>query len=187
MVGCFQPVAEKMASELPLTAMEDFVAYPSRRRIALIGLGAVAFVAIGLWLIGAFGSPPVSRNHSAAVTSLAGWTCVVFFGLCGVISLKKLFDTGEQLRIGPTGVRSTPWSDQMIPWSEITDVTSWSYKRQKAMVLHLRNPKRFPGHGVAAKLASANRMLTGGDLSISLAATDRGFEEAMLAVARFRP
>lgn len=166
--------------------MEDFVAYPSRWRIASIGLGAIPFVAIGLWMVGAFGSPPVWRHTPAIVTFLIGWSGMIFFGLCGVVCIKRLFDTSEQLRIGPAGVRSARWSDQTIPWSEITDVTTWSFRRQKAIILHLRDAKRFPGRGAAAMFASANRMLTGGDVSIALVGTDRGFEEAVSAVVRFR-
>lgn len=166
--------------------MEDFVAYSSRWRIAVYGLGAIAFVAIGLWMVGAFGFPPVWRHTPAAVTFLVGWSSVIFFGLCSVVCVKRLFNNREQLRIGLTGVRSALWSDQTISWSEIADVTTWSFRRQTAIILHLRDAKRFPRRGVGAMLASANRMLTGGDVSITLTGTDRGFEEAMSAIGRFR-
>ncbi|MGI4811679.1 MAG: STM3941 family protein [Janthinobacterium lividum] len=166
--------------------MEDFVAYPSRWRIALLGLGSFAFVAIGLWMIGAFGTPPVWSRTPATVTFLVGWSSVVFFSLCGMVSIKRLFDTSEYLRIGPTGVHSSLWSNQTIPWSEIIDVTTWSFRAQKAIILHLREAKRFPAHGAARMLSGSNRMLTGGDVSIALTGTDRGFEEAMSAIVRFR-
>jgi len=40
---------------------------------------------------------------------------------------------------------------------------------------------------MAALLAGANRGLTGGDVGISLTATNRSFEEAMEAIRVFRP
>jgi hypothetical protein len=167
--------------------MEDFIAYPSRTRLVLLGLGAAAFVALGLWMGGVFGPPPESDRYSASTIFAIGWICVVFFGLCGAAAIKKLFDPGEQLRIGRSGILTTPWSDQTIPWSEITDVTVWSYRHQKMITLHLRDPARFPGgRGIGALLAGANRSLTGGDISISMTATDRSFEDAMSAIARFR-
>jgi hypothetical protein len=115
-----------------------------------------------------------------------GWFSVLFFGLCGIAAVKRLFDPNDQLKIGPSGVRWRPWSEHTIPWSEIVEVTIWSFKRQKAIVLHLRSPASFPGRGLAAMFAGANRKLTGGDISISLTGTDRSFEEAMSAIARFR-
>lgn len=166
--------------------MEDFIAYSSRTRLVLLGLGAAAFVALGLWMTGIFVAPPDSDRYSASSIYAIGWICVVLFSLCGAEAIRRLFDPSEQLRIGRSGIRSTPWSDQTIPWSEITDVTTWSFRRQQMIILHLRDPARFPGRGIGAMLAGANRGLAGGDVWISMAATDRSFADAMSAIARFR-
>ena len=166
--------------------MEDFVAYPSRSRIALIMLAAVPFVAVGLWMGGVFGPPPSSSRYPPEFVFAIGWISVVFFGLCGVMAIRRLFDEREQLRIGPAGIRAAQWSDQTIPWSEIVDVTTWSYRSQKAIILHLRDRTRFPGRGMAAILSGANRNLTGGDISISLTGTNRRVEDALSSIDRFR-
>jgi hypothetical protein len=166
--------------------MNDFVAYTSRGRTGLLALGAAAFVVIGLWMGGAFGSPPVSGGFSGWFGIFIGWFGVLFFGLCLAVFIRRFFDTREQLRIGPAGIRSAPWSDQTIPWSEIVNVTTWGYMRQRSIILHLRDPARFPGRGLAALLAGANRKLTGGDIGISLTGTDRSLNEAMSAIESFR-
>lgn len=166
-----------------VSTMKEFVAYPSRPRIALLVLAAAAFVAAGLWAAGMFGIPPASSRYSPEIIFGIGWFAVIFFGLCGVSGLQKFFDTKEQLRIGSAGVRAASWSDQTIPWIEIIDVTTWSFRGQRAILLHLRNPALFPGRGVAARLASVNRTLTGGDIAISLTGTDRSFTEAMSAMS----
>lgn len=166
--------------------MEDFIAHNSRWRVALIFLGVVSFVALGIWMAGGFGEVPSSRRHSAGFFTVIGWLCILFFGVCGLAAVKKFFDDRVQLQIGPSGIRWTPWSDQFIPWSEIIDVTTWSYKHQEAIILHLSDADRFPGRGLTAKLARANRMSTGGDISISLTGTDRSHDDAMAAIAHFR-
>lgn len=165
--------------------MDDFVAFTSPWRAALLILGAIAFVAGGLWMGGAFGAPPASSRYSPMLVLTIGWFSVAFFGLCGLVGLRRLFDRREQLRIGRAGIRSARWSDQTIPWSEIVDVTTWSYRGQKVIILHLRDPASFPGRGVAAILAGANRKLTGGDVSIALTGTDRSVDEALAAIAYF--
>lgn len=149
-------------------------------------LGACAFVALGLWMLGAFGPPPTSERYSPGFVLVLGWFSVAFFGLCGLLWIRRLFDGREQLRIGPAGIRSAQWSEETIPWSEITDVTVWSYKRQKMIILHLRDRARFPGRGVAAMLAGANRSMTGGDVSVSLTGTNRKFSDALSSIERFR-
>jgi hypothetical protein len=166
--------------------MVDFVAYPSRGRIALIVVGCLTLVGLGLWMNGVLGSPPPSVRYASSFILVIGWVSVVFFGLAAVLWGKRLFDRREHLRIGPDGLRSAPWSDQTIPWSDVVDVTTWTFKGQKAIVLHLRDPARFPGRGLAAMTADANRSLTGGDISISLTGTDRTFEDAILALDQFR-
>jgi hypothetical protein len=166
--------------------MGDFVAYNSRWRVTLLFLGAVVAVAAGLWLVGAFGEVPRWRHHSAGYTMSVGWLCTLLSGFCAVAIAKKFFDGRVQLQVGPAGIVWSRWSDQLIPWSEITDVSTWSYRGQKVIILHLNNPDRFPGRGLAAKLAGANRMLMGGDIAISLTGTDRSYDDAMSAIAHFR-
>lgn len=166
--------------------MDDLVAYPSRGKIALLVLASVVFVALGLWMTGLFGAPPESHRWSPKMVRLIGSVAVVFFGLCSVEWGRRLFDKREQLRIGPAGIQLRSWSDETIPWSEIVDITTWSYRRQTSIILHLRDRTRFPGRGVAALLAGANRGMTGGDIAISLTGTDRKTDEALAAIERFR-
>lgn len=173
--------------------MGDFVAYSSRWRMVVMALGAAAFVGLGLWMGGAFGPPPSSRNRPDVVVFALGWISVAFFGFCGVMAVKRLFDTSVQLQIGPPGIYWASWSDKTIPWSEITDVTTSSIKGQKMIVLHLRRPACFPRRGSAGMFASAdrifasaNRILTGGNIAIPLTGMNRSFDEAMSAIARFR-
>jgi hypothetical protein len=173
----------RRAATLPL--MVDFIACNSRPRIAMLVLLSGMFVVGGLWMLGAFGSPPQSHRYPAAVIPAIGWSSLIFFGLCGIAWARKFFDRRVQLQIGPSGVRWHSWSDDLIPWSEVQDVTIWSYRRQKCIVLHLRDPELFPGRGLAAMLAGANRKMTGGDISISLTGTDRTFEDAMAAIESF--
>lgn len=152
---------------------------------------AVGFVALGTLLTGLLGEVPSftdspRRRLPPEVVPYVGWACIAFFGLCAVAIGMRFFDGKAQLVIGVKGIISSQWSDKLIPWSEISDVSTWSHKRQKLIILHLKNPDQFPGRGLAGKLAFANRVLTRGDLAISLTGTDRSFEEAMSAIEEFR-
>ena len=165
--------------------MEEFVAYSSRLRTACLLLGALAFVALGLWMVGVFGSAPTSSRYPALLFPVAGWVSILFFGLAAAMWSRRLFDRKPQLSIGAAGIRSTPWSDQTIPWSEITEITTWEFNGQQTIILHLRDRTRFPGRRLAAMLADANRGLTGGDVSISLTGTDRTVDAALSSIERF--
>ena len=167
--------------------MTDFVALPSRWRRILLTLGAVAFVVVGSWMVGAFGPSPATPRFSQETAIAIGWVAIVFFGLCAVMGFRKIFETREQVRINADGIRYANWSDSIIPWQQITNVTTWSYRGQQAAILHLRDPARFPGPGgVTGMLASASNKLTGGDVAISLTGTNRSFTDAMAAIAHYR-
>ncbi len=166
--------------------MEEFVALQSRWRLVLLLLVAMAFVWAGLLMIGAFGPPLTSNRASPEFVTIFGWIAIVFFGLCAIVIAKRLVEGGEALRIGRTGISFAAWSDQTIPWSEITDISEWSFRGQRSIILHLRDPNRFPGKGVLGFAAKANRALTGGDMAITLTGTNRSFDEAVEAITRYR-
>jgi len=166
--------------------VESFVAYPSRWRRVLLTLLASGFVVLGLWMVGTFGPVPTSSRYPYAETLVIGWACVLFFGVCTIAYIPKLLETGEQLRIDALGIRYSQWSDTTIPWSEISGVTNWRYRRSRFIVLHLHHPHSFPGRGLAAFMAGANRKLTGGDICISLTGTDRRYDEAASTIDQYR-
>lgn len=167
--------------------MEGFTARFSKGRTLVMLAGALAFVAAGCWMIGLFGPAPVSARFGPAKTLIAGWAGILFFGLCALIFVRRLINDQPALRITPSGIQAAQWSDDTIPWSQITDVTTWTHRTQTMIVLHLRNPEMFPGRGLAGMLAKANRGLTGGDVAITLTGTNRSLDDALAAIAQYLP
>ena len=167
--------------------MEDFVAHPSRGRVAAMIFGCAVFVGLGAWVAGLVDGLPVPDRYSASLMAAIGWASMLFFGLFGILWTRSLFDPRERVRIGPNGVRIAQWSSDTIPWSEIVQVSVWSTSGQDMIILHLRDRSRYPPRGLAYLIAGMNRGLSGGDVWISLTATNRSFEEAMEAIRVFRP
>ncbi|MBB3952959.1 STM3941 family protein [Aureimonas jatrophae] len=166
--------------------MNDFVAYPSRWKTALLAVASFGFVLIGLAMVGAFGQMPGSERDDPLYLTIVGWSGVLLFGLFGSVWVARLFGNTEHLRIGPKGVRYPEWCDQTIPWVEIDDVRPFSARGNMFLILHLRDRGRFPGRFPASLFAGLNRMITRGDVSISLTGTNRSFDEALSAVEHFR-
>lgn len=167
--------------------MEDFVAYQSRWSLAFQLLMIVAVFLSGLLMLGVFGPPP----HSGRAIFVIGWCFVLFSCFSGFVTINDFLDPSEQLSIGPNGIRFADWSEDTIPWSEITRVTIPDLRmyrgNRKVIVLYLRNPDRFSGRGWTAFIAAANRPATGGDIPLRLDGTNRSFKDAISAIQRFSP
>jgi hypothetical protein len=114
------------------------------------------------------------------------WLAMALLPVYFVLWTKRFFDKRAQLQIGVSGLRWLPWSSQVIPWTEVSNVTTSSVKRQKLIVLHLHSPEKFSGQGFAAMLARIVPMTREGHIRIALMATDRSFDDAMVAIAHFR-
>jgi hypothetical protein len=160
--------------------------------MTLILLICLGFVTLGLLLAGVIGEVPdpdtSSRRGRGIPPELLpyfGWFCAALFGMGVPVIIRRFFDHDVQVAIGESGIRVLRWSEATIPWSEIQRVSVWSYQRQKHIILHLVRPEAFPGRGIAARLARANRMLTGGDIAITLVGTDGSFDDAMAAIKHF--
>jgi len=143
-------------------------------------LGCFAFVAAGLWIAGVFGEAPEPGRE------WVGWLSAVFFGACGAVACSRLFDDDVQLRISGSGIYYSQWSEQTIPWGAIAEVSVVEFKRHKFLNLHLVRPALYPSTTLSGKMAKANRMLTGGDITINLTGMDCGFDEVFAAIEYFR-
>ena len=153
--------------------------FSSRRspwRMALLLAGAVVFVFLGGWIAGLFGAPP------PGAPAIAGWVAIVFFGAMALLIARRMFDSGDVLRIDAQGIWWRDHADIVIPWSEIAAWGELSIRRQRMIALKLYAPERFAARGVAGALASANRSLTGADIVITFAGTTGKIEQAVAAI-----
>ncbi len=53
-------------------------------------------------------------------------------------------------------------------------------------MLHLADPQRFPSTTPVGRLSRTNRLLTGGDIAISLTSMDRTFDDALTVIENYR-
>ena len=143
-------------------------------------LGSLAFVTAGIWIAGGFGEAPEPGRE------WVGWLSILFFGACGLVIGGRLFDDDVQIRISGSGIYSRQWSEQTIPWGAVTEVSVWRFKRNKFLILHLVRPEHYPPTTFSAKMAKANRTLTGGDIAIDLTGMDCSFDEASVAIEYYR-
>ena len=156
-----------------------FVANVSRRRTALLVLGAIGFVVAGVFML---------RDPEGGLTLMVfGWAAILFFGLCGLIGIRQLFRSGPDIRIDEQGIWWRRWSDQVVPWEAIVALYPAGVGRTAFLCLKLVDPAAYPSTHVMGKFAGINRASGFGDISVTTTGTDRSFTELLAAVERFAP
>lgn len=160
-----------------------FVARPSPARLTLLVLGSLAFVVLGAWVAGWLGPAPRPGRE------WIGWAAMLFFGLGAIVGVRRLFDQDDQIVVDGSGLYWKQWSEQTIPWSEVTDIREREIRRQRFLCLYLRNPERFPsGSAFSRMIRASNAMADFGDISLSPIGTDKSFTELKDAIlAYWRP
>lgn len=148
----------------------------------MLGLGVLCLgmVAVSVALL-VFGD--------AAREQIGGWVGLVFFGLCAAMILQRwLTLRGPVVTVSPEGFRDKRISADVIPWSSISQVSTWSAFDQSVLVLKV-DP------AVEAKLAltriakmtlGPNKSLGADGLSVTAQGLKVSFDELRDLVVTYR-
>ena len=159
--------------------MTPFEANGSRWRVILLLAGALAFVALGVFVL--------TIKPTDIARTIAGVAAIAVFGAFFLIGLPRLRTHGAELRVDQRGIMWRRWSGDTIPWAAIDRITVGEIRGQHFACLFLRDPGAYRSTTFAGKLAGANKAMGFGDIALSVTGTDRSFDELMAAIERFAP
>ncbi len=157
----------------------------SKTSILALLVGALAFVALGAWMLTFSDAEILQQRRLANPLAFRGIaiTGVVFFGACGAVAVRKLLDDRPGLVIGPEGVtdHASGVAAGLVPWRDITGIESHVLQGQRFVVLRLRDPARYAGRGNALvrMLHRANTRMVGSPVSISANALKISYDELL--------
>ncbi len=156
----------------------------SKKKIFLMLLGALAFVAVGLWFV--IAPPKISNSYWGNPTKIAivGYASIVFFGLCAFVLIKKLPDNKPGLVIDEKGLtdNSSGVSAGQILWSDIVDISVIEIHRQKLILLQVTNPQDYidkQTSGFKRKMMQLNYKMYGTPLIITSNELKISFDELL--------
>ncbi|MBE1525740.1 hypothetical protein GGC65_000196 [Sphingopyxis sp. OAS728] len=161
---------------------DPFIARDSWWRIA----AAIALAAGIVWFSAIFAGLIVPAQ--GVKRQIVGWIGLIFFGGAGIGLLPRLFGSADRVRISSRGIYSRSWSEDMIPWQEISRISTWgSQGKTEFILLHLVRPDRFPPSHPAGYFSKANALFgVRADIWIGFVLTDRRIDEALAAIDRFQ-
>lgn len=147
--------------------------HASRPRSALLLVGAVAFLAGGVFLV-RIGRP------------FEGWAGIVLFAVGFPQLLRSFLDGGPRLVIDDQGVLDRALGVGLIPWSEITGASVRALSGQRFVCLEVRDPRFFTAQlgSLRRALLRANRALGFPELSLSVSDLPVGADEVVAEIQR---
>jgi hypothetical protein len=149
-------------------ARADVVIPLSKGKVALLLLGAVAFVAGSIWIWSiADGQTRYNPFYMKAV-AIAG---VSFFGVCAIYGCFKVFDTRPGSVIDKQGIvdNSSAVAAGRILWDDVVALNVSEIAGQRFITIVVVEPERFVQRGsfLSSMLNAANTKMTGSPINIS--------------------
>jgi len=155
--------------------MNDRIEIPlSKKKITLLLLAAIAFVACGIWIATnpEIFIPNIFRITNPEIIRIGGIMGILFFGAAGIYGIKKLFDKKVGLIIDSNGINdnSNASSIGLIEWSDISEIRTKQVMSTKFLLIDILNPDKYIAkakNGFQAKLMKANMNMYETPLSIT--------------------
>ena len=167
------------------------VIYVNKLKIILLIIVACVFVAVGVWFL-ILDAQSIESNKSLdslSLVSLVGLVGILFFGLCALMGLIKLFDKSPGLILNETGIldNSSGVSVGVIPWSEVVGINQYQVQQQRFVSIMVQNPEKYINTGNALKRMAnrANFKMSGTPINISANSLKISYEELLDIIEAF--
>lgn len=107
------------------------VVYPRRVKMALVLLGAIAFVVLGIWIA----TPGIAAKVAPWKVLLASYVGVPFFGACALYAAYRLVRHKPSIEIDATGIMDNASAVAVghLGWDEIDYVKPYEYSGQSML------------------------------------------------------
>lgn len=144
----------------------------SKIKLFILLLCSLVFVAAGIWF--AFYTPQTPRYNEYALLAV-GAVSILFFGMCAVALLIKLFNRKPGFVVNDDGItdNSGAFANGFIPWADITSVKAVKLENaanQRMILIYVRNPEEYINKNtffLAKKTKSANYKYYGTPITVS--------------------
>lgn len=127
-------------------------------------LGAICFVSMGIFVL----SKPHSTHSWAPIF---GWASILFFGLTGTLSSKKLLDTRPALIINDKGIWDNTTFTQvgLITWNSITQITHQKIVNNHFIFIYTKDPEVYLNKvsGISLRILRKNQQGFGTPFTIN--------------------
>lgn len=151
----------------------------SKIKLILMIIGSAIFVGLGLWFIS---KPNLFDSRNEYLILIIGIASILFFGICLIFMIRKLFDNSIGLTINEMGItdNSSGTSVGLIEWNDISDIRTTQIASTKFILIETTNPEEYINRAktsISRRAMKANYRMYGTPLSISSNTLQIKFDE----------
>ena len=164
-----------------MTTSDETIVPVSRRKVLLLIVGAIGFVALGFWMfqLDSAWIESQRRFNSPTLVHSIGVVAMVFFAAGAVAGTRKLFDSKPGLVLSSAGMLIASASTGLIPWSDVARFDACVIQKQKLLVVKLVAPEKYLRAGGFLRQAAqrANMGMVGSPIAIASSTLKINFDE----------
>lgn len=120
----------------------DIIIPLSKKKTILLVLGALLFFVLGfLFLL----VPDFKKSYHPIFLQITGYSGIIFFGICLIFGIKKLFDKNPGLIINANGIvdNSSGVAVGLIPWNMVTFIKTAEIMTTKFILIGVTNAEEI--------------------------------------------
>lgn len=108
----------------------NLVVMPNRARLSRIAVGALMFVAAGVWFVARW-----ANGTEGVMVAVLGLASISFFGLCGIYAFMRIVRRTPALVVDDRGItdNASAIGVGFIAWSEIEEMREYRFMNQTFM------------------------------------------------------
>ena len=169
--------------------MEKIEIKLSKNKIALLTIGSLIFVIIGILFLLNPESFTSFRYRNEDFIRIAGILSTIFFGATGIYGCFKFFDKKVGLTLNDEGIIDNTNASSIgnINWDEISEIKMEQVMSTKFLLVYIKNPNKFieSSSGFKKKIMIANNKMYGTPISITSNTLKCNFDELEKIVLEF--
>lgn len=158
----------------------------SKFKLVLLLLGAVGCVASAIWIFYLSRYEPV---HILILVRTVSLFCIIFFGLCGLYSTKKLLNSNPGLVLDSAGIidNSGAVSVGRISWQDLEGINITWIQGQRFITLYVTDPQKYLQRGgfLKRQVNALNYKLYSSPIHISANTLNISFNELIDLVSQY--
>ena len=141
----------------------------SKTKLLLIAIGSAAFVGLGIWFII---NPNEIRPNQQTLILIIGASAILFFGVCFIFIVRKMFDNKIGLVIDENGItdNSSGTSVGLINWEDINEIGTAQVASTKFILIGTTDANKYINratNAISKRAMKANNKMYGTPLSIA--------------------